>query len=207
LTIKAPNQKFHILPNGYDQDLILSVPKTSIKPFHIVYTGLLTDNQDYIPVIKVLNEMADHPHIRLSLAGNINDHILENIRQTAPKIEIDFKGYLPHKEAIALMKSGDLLLNFIFKGADLDMISGKLLEYLATEVPVLSIGDPQSEAGKLLSLASFAQMIDAEDIEAIKAFIEKAFHQRSKAQNQMADIKKWSRENIAVALSVLLEKS
>ena len=207
LTIKAPNQKFHILPNGYDQDLILSVPKTSIKPFHIVYTGLLTDNQDYIPVIKVLNEMAGHPHIRLSLAGNINDHILENIRQTAPKIEIDFKGYLPHKEAIALMKSGDLLLNFIFKGADLDMISGKLLEYLATEVPVLSIGDPQSEAGKLLSLASFAQMIDAEDIEAIKAFIEKAFHQRSKAQNQMADIKKWSRENIAVALSFLLEKS
>jgi glycosyltransferase involved in cell wall biosynthesis len=207
LTIKAPNQKFHILPNGYDQDLILSVPKTSIKPFHIVYTGLLTDNQDYIPVIKVLNEMADHPHIRLSLAGNINDHILENIRQTAPKIEIDFKGYLPHKEAIALMKSGDLLLNFIFKGADLDMISGKLLEYLATEVPVLSIGDPQSEAGKLLSLASFAQMIDAEDIEAIKAFIEKAFHQRSKAQNQMVDIKKWSRENIAVALSFLLEKS
>jgi glycosyltransferase involved in cell wall biosynthesis len=151
--------------------------------------------------------MADHPHIRLSLAGNINDHILENIRQTAPKIEIDFKGYLPHKEAIALMKSGDLLLNFIFKGADLDMISGKLLEYLATEVPVLSIGDPQSEAGKLLSLASFAQMIDAEDIEAIKAFIEKAFHQKSKARNQMADIKKWSRENIAVALSVLLEKS
>jgi hypothetical protein len=87
------------------------------------------------------------------------------------------------------------------------MISGKLLEYLATEVPVLSIGDPQSEAGKLLSLASFAQMIDAEDIEAIKAFIEKAFHQKSKARNQMADIKKWSRENIAVALSVLLEKS
>jgi glycosyltransferase involved in cell wall biosynthesis len=141
------------------------------------------------------------------LAGNINDHILENIRQTAHKIELDFKGYLPHKEAIALMKSGDLLLNFIFKGADLDMISGKLLEYLATEVPVLSIGDPQSEAGKLLKLASFAQMIDADDTEAIKAFIEKAAHQKNKTRNQMADIEKWNRENIARTLSGLLEKS
>jgi glycosyltransferase involved in cell wall biosynthesis len=207
LKIKAPDQKFHELPNGYDQDMILAVPKTSVKPFHVVYTGLLTDNQDYISVMKVLNDMADHHHIRLSLAGNINDHILENIRQTAHKIELDFKGYLPHKEAIALMKSGDLLLNFIFKGADLDMISGKLLEYLATEVPVLSIGDPQSEAGKLLKLASFAQMIDADDTEAIKAFIEKAAHQKNKTRNQMADIEKWNRENIARTLSGLLEKS
>jgi glycosyltransferase involved in cell wall biosynthesis len=207
LKIKAPDQKFHALPNGYDQDMILAVPKTSVKPFHVVYTGLLTDNQDYISVMKVLNDMADHHHIRLSLAGNINDHILENIRQTAHKIELDFKGYLPHKEAIALMKSGDLLLNFIFKGADLDMISGKLLEYLATEVPVLSIGDPQSEAGKLLKLASFAQMIDADDTEAIKAFIEKAAHHKNKTRNQMADIEKWNRENIARTLSGLLEKS
>jgi low affinity Fe/Cu permease len=50
-------------------------------------------------------------------------------------------------------------------------------------------------------------MIDVEDIEAIKAFIEKAFRKKNKARNQMADIKKWSRENIAVALSVVLEKS
>ena len=87
------------------------------------------------------------------------------------------------------------------------MISGKLLEYLATEVPVLSIGDPQSEAGKLLKLASFAQMIDADDTEAIKAFIEKAAHQKNKTRNQMADIEKWNRENIARTLSGLLEKS
>jgi hypothetical protein len=32
LKIKAPDQKFHVLPNGYDQDMILAVPKTSVKP-------------------------------------------------------------------------------------------------------------------------------------------------------------------------------
>ena len=38
------------------------------------------------------------------------------------------------------MKSADLLCNFIFKEAENQMISGKLLEYLATEIPILCIG-------------------------------------------------------------------
>ena len=204
--INAPDQKFYVLPNGYDEALMSSIPKTKLNIFHVVYTGLLTDNQDYIPVMKALNDIAEHRTIRLSLAGNISDHILENIRKTAPKMELDYKGYLTHKEAIALMKSGDLLLNFIFRGADQDMISGKLLEYLASEVPVLSIGNPQSEAGKLLNLASFAQMIDAKDNHAQKSFIQEAIQQKGKDRNTMPDIQKWSRENIAVTLSNLLDK-
>ena len=204
--INAPNQKFYVLPNGYDEALMSSIPKTKLNIFHVVYTGLLNDNQDYIPVMKALNDIAEHRTIRLSLAGNISDHILVNIRKTAPKMELDYKGYLTHKEAIALMKSGDLLLNFIFIGADQDMISGKLLEYLASEVPVLSIGNPQSEAGKLLNLASFAQMIDTKDSHAQKSFIQEAIQQKGKDRNTMPDIQKWSRENIAVTLSNLLDK-
>lgn len=204
--INAPDQKFYVLPNGYDEALMSSIPKTKLNIFHVVYTGLLTDNQDYIPVMKALNDIAEHRTIRLSLAGNISDHILVNIRKTAPKMELDYKGYLTHKEAIALMKSGDLLLNFIFRGADQEMISGKLLEYLASEVPVLSIGNPQSEAGKLLNLASFAQMIDTKDSHAQKSFIQEAIQQKGKDRNTMPDIQKWSRENIAVTLSNLLDK-
>ena len=86
------------------------------------------------------------------------------------------------------------------------MISGKLLEYLASEVPVLSIGNPHSEAGKLLNLASFAQMIDANDSHAQKSFIQEAIQQKGKDRNTMPDIQKWSRENIAVTLSNLLDK-
>lgn len=204
--INAPDQKFYVLPNGYDEALMSSIPKTKLNIFHVVYTGLLTDNQDYIPVMKALNDIAEHRTIRLSLAGNISDHILVNIRKTAPKMELDYKGYLTHKEAIALMKSGDLLLNFIFRGADQEMISGKLLEYLASEVPVLSIGNPQSEAGKLLNLASFAQMIDTKDSHAQKSFIQEAIQQKGKDRNTIPDIQKWSRENIAVTLSNLLDK-
>jgi len=103
------------------------------------------------------------------------------------------------------MKSGDLLLNFIFRGADRDMISGKLFEYLATAIPLLSIGDPQSEAARFLDQASFAQMIDANDIDAQEIFIQRVAQQKGKAKNILPEIENWSRENIAKALNVIME--
>ena len=206
LQTKAPDQSFYVLPNGYDAPLMSSTPKTQIKDFHVVYTGLLTENQDYLSPIGVLNTLADQHQIRLSLAGNISLGIIEKIKETATKIEVDYKGYLSHQEAIALMKSGDLLLNFVFRGADQYMFSGKLLEYLATSIPILSIGDPQSEAGRFLAQASFAQMIDANDIDAQEIFIQKEAQLKGKAKNILPQIENWSREKIAKALKVILEQ-
>ncbi len=205
LQSKAPDQKFHVLPNGFDEALLSSVPKTKNDIFHVVYTGLLTDNQDYLSPIELLNSLAGQLPIGLSLAGNISAEIIDKIKEAAPKIQIDYKGYLSHVDAIALIKSGDLLLNFIFRGAGQDMISGKLLEYLASEVPVLSVGDPNSEAGRLLDQASFAKMIDAQNTTAQKSFIKKAIQQKGKAINIMPDIQKWTRENITKSLSNVLE--
>ena len=206
LQTKAPHQNFHVLPNGYDAQLMSSISKTTIEPFHVIYTGLLTENQDFHSVIEVLNTLADQHHIRLSLAGNIAFSLIEKIKNTAPKIEVDYKGYLPHQEAIALMKSGDLLLNFVFRGADRDMISGKLLEYIATAIPILSIGDPNSEAGRFLAHASFAKMIDSNDIDAQENFIQKVAQLKGKAKNILPEIEKWSRENITEKLHDILEK-
>ena len=206
LQTKAPDQSFYVLPNGYDALLMSSIPKTTLKPFHVVYTGLLTENQDYLPVIEVLNTLAVRHHIRLSLAGNIAPVIIEKIKEIAPKIEVDYKGYLSHQEAIALMKSGDLLLNFIFRGADREMISGKLLEYLATAIPLLSIGDPQSEAARFLAQASFAQMIAANDIDAQEIFIQKVAQLKGKANNILPEIENLSRENITTTLHDILEQ-
>lgn len=206
LQTKAPNQSFHVLPNGYDAPLMFSTPKTILKPFHVVYTGLLTENQDYLPVIKVLDELADQYDVRLSLAGNISFTIIDKIKNNASKIEVDFKGYLAHKDAIALMKSGDLLLNFVFRDADQDMISGKLMEYLASGVPVLSIGNPKSEHGRLLVKFPLAQTILSTDKPAIKKFVGLIIQKKRNTKNQREGIENWSRESITKELNDILEQ-
>ena len=45
------------------------------KVFHVVYTGLLTQNQDYESVLRILSNLK--APVRLSLAGNINQEIVE----------------------------------------------------------------------------------------------------------------------------------
>ena len=108
--------------------------------------------------------------ILLSLAGNISHEIIDEIKLCVPQIEVVYHGYLSHYEAVRLMKKAHLLLNFIFKGAQTQMISGKLLEYVATSIPVLSIGNPRSAAGEFISQGSAAVMLDAKDTKEISAF-------------------------------------
>jgi len=201
LKAKAPNQEFYVIQNGYDSQLMQEVHGVKLKDlFHVVYTGLLTENQAYDSVLKVLNKMANQIPIRLSLAGNINKEIIERIRLKYTKIEFIFLGYLSHRKSIQLMKSANLLINFIFEGANAHMISGKVLEYLATGVPTLSIGDPDSEAGIFINQGSASKMINAKDDKGITEFIQQLADQKENFQNNFPDLKRFSREELTKKL-------
>jgi glycosyltransferase involved in cell wall biosynthesis len=204
LRTKSTEQSFHVLPNGYDASLMASITRTNVAPFHIVYTGLLTENHDFPVVTSVLAVLSKTNKIRFSIAGQISEPILNYIKGKLPKVQVEHKGYISHEQSLKLMKSGDLLLNFIFKTAEEDMISGKLFEYLATEIPVLSIGNPNSEAGNLLSQASFSEMIPSNDKIAIQNFIVKAITQKGKAVSKLQGIEKWSRLEITKDLIELI---
>ncbi len=201
LKAKAPKQQFHALPNGYDAQLMQDSKGTKPKElFHLVYTGLLTQNQAYDSVLGALNNLADQQTVRFSLAGTIAPEIIANIQTALPKVEVVFLGYLSHKEAIGLMKSAHLLLNFIFEGAQTQMISGKLLEYMATGVPLLSIGDPDSEAGKFINQGSETKMMVADNHKGILEFIQRVANQKETLQNEFPNLAQWSREGLTKRL-------
>ena len=201
LTAKAPHQKFVMLANGFDEALmngIASLPPKDV--FHVVYTGLLTQQQAYSSILKALRELKGDRPIRFSLAGNISNSILAEIQTAIPHVEVVYHGYLDHAAAIALMKSGHLLLNFIFAGATSQMISGKLLEYFATQVPVLSLGDPFSAAGEFIAKGSCAKMIESDDHAAIHSFIQALYEGNNDQKNKMVDLDQWSRKAITQRL-------
>ena len=197
LKAKVPHQKFVTLANGFDEELMNNT--VSLLPknvFHVVYTGLLTQQQDYPSILKALLQLKGDRPIRFSLAGNISDSILKEIRSALPHVEVVYHGYLDHAAAIELMKSGHLLLNFIFAGATTQMISGKLLEYFATQVPVISIGDPLSAAGEFIAQGSCAKMIEREDHAAIQGFIQTLYEVNKSQKNEMDKLDQWSRKSI-----------
>ncbi|MDA7778022.1 glycosyltransferase [Flavobacteriaceae bacterium] len=198
---KAPDQKYLALPNGYDADLMQqtqAAPKK--KEFHIVYTGLLTQNQTYSTLVDVLNELSQTFTLHFSLAGNINPVLITELKTSLPKVEVQYLGYLPHAQAIALMKSADLLLNFIFKGAETQMISGKLLEYMATEVPILSLGNPNSEAAQFLTQGTHAWMVQDQDKTTMKLHLKFLLEQKKQFKNKTPHLVKWTREALTKRL-------
>ena len=198
---KAPDQQFVVLPNGFDAELMEAIPLAQPKDvFHVVYTGLLTHNQNYTSVFKALAELSTTESVLLSLAGNISQEIIDEIKGCAPQVEVVYHGYLSHKEAVGLMRKAHLLLNFIFKGASSQMISGKLLEYLATGIPVLSVGDPRSVAGEFISQGSAAEMLDAKDTKEISAFISKLAFEKGRVFNRFPALEQWSREGLTQQL-------
>ena len=191
---KNPQQKVISIPNGYDEELILktkSAPKK--KGFHIVYTGLLTQNQSYLKLLEIINEFSKKHKINFSIAGNIKPTIISEIKKTLYNVNVDILGYISHENSVALIKSADLLLNFIFKGGESDMISGKLLEYMATEVPIISIGDPNSEAAHFLTSGSHAWMVNENNTSIIKKHLKNLLDKKRKLTNKTPNIESWGR--------------
>jgi len=194
---KAPNQRFIAIANGFDAELMVGIKSDPPEDvFHIVYTGLLTHQQSYPSIIKALQNLEGNYLIRFSLAGNIPKQIIDEIRAALPKVELIYHGYLNHKEAIILMKRAHLLLNFIFEGANTQMISGKLLEYIASQRPILSLGATNSEAAKLIEKGSCAIMLNSNDLEGITSFINRIIEQKETLFNGFPEIEKWSRESL-----------
>ena len=204
---RTTEQKFIAIPNGFDAEKMKAFQRENLPDvFHIVFTGLLTQNQDYPSLIEALQKMKSSLPIRLSLAGQIDPDILQEIKMALPAVSLQHLGYVPHQEALALMYQADVLVNFIFKGASTQMISGKLLEYMATGVPVLSLGDSQSEAGRLLQQGTAAEMFGPKDIERIVGFLDKAVQQKGVWINDFSQKNAWSREGTAKQLRAILDQ-
>ena len=200
---KAPKQNFSVIPNGYDSELMKNIKVKAKKvDFHIVYTGLLTQNQDYEMLLKVIDKCSKTLKIHFSLAGNIHIDIIKKITDMLPNAIVEYLGYITHYNAIALMKSADLLLNFVFKGAEHQMISGKLLEYIATEVPILSIGNPKSEAGLFLNKGSHSWMVEKDNKSKMELILKTLFDK--KVKNKFPKLSQWSRLSLTKKLSKIV---
>ena len=197
----APQQHLVALPNGFDAKSFKAIrPEPAPDQFHLVYTGLLTKNQAYPQIVRALQPLSEKTAIRWTLAGQIAPDIVAYIQKQLPRVVVDYRGYLSHPQAIALMKSASLLLNFSFEGAHQQMISGKLLEYTATQRPILSLGDPQSAAAQFLMQGSAAQMIAPTDLPAISRFLKKVLEQPKPLQNSFPQLEQWSREALSKRL-------
>jgi hypothetical protein len=176
LSEKLPEQpsKFKHVLNGFDSDMFASKTKQSHPEFTLTYTGTWTVQQPYKELFYAITQLVEQypaQSFRLVLAGKIDIQI----RDTFNKINglvVDYKGILSHDAAIQEMLNADVLLNSQpLQGDPRIMITGKLMEYLATGNAVLTIGYKQSDAAKLLHEFPKTTICEPNDVQGIVEFI------------------------------------
>ncbi len=211
----SSGDKFHYILNGFDPDAFenIEVKKDSSR-FTICHLGVLSNNQPINGFTEAMAKIAkEEPglleSIRLKLIGKVSPNLIDDLRKQVPQLEIQNIDYLPHQNAMAEIVNSDLLFNSLAETKDAHyLISGKLMEYLATGNPILCLGDPSGDAASLLSVSDDAVVYDRNDVGKIYTFILMILRKwkESKSTSVKRDISLYSRRNTAKQLAQLINK-
>ncbi len=214
LASKIPNQtsKFSYIYNGFDNNAIDSAQKKEFDTFTLAYVGMLEVHQPYLALKKILlglDKVLENTHIQFYFVGDISEVIRNEFENEFKNISFIFTGRVTHGEALAIMKSAHLLLNlFAETNHSKTLISGKLMEYIATGNPILCLGDPEGDAASLLSNIDYGAVYEKTKIDESCTFIEKVYsswQQKKPLQNKVTEIEQFSRKSTTKELIKLIE--
>lgn len=209
--------KVNVLYNGYDSDKMAGLPAyTKSNKFIISFIGILSDSQPinafvdglrlfFMDVVDSINNVEFHS------AGEVSNGIEQNLLQVMPATRIVKHGYLPHQKALAQMSASDLLFNSLAEMPESKLlISGKLMEYLASGRPVLCLGDTSGDAANLLNKFERSAIFARNEAEKIAAFIKDIYLLWQKNENGSIvrpGIEEYSRRAVTQKLATLIKTS
>lgn len=144
--------KFVLVRNGFSETDFqkkdrIKMPRGKINIAYISRISHLTDMESILKVLKENDDFVLH-FAGVDATGTLNNMI--------KKYELSEKviryGYLPHKDAVNLMKSADILLVTLanIDGIE-DVTTAKLYEYFGAGKPILLIAPEGTEAEKLIN--------------------------------------------------------
>ena len=203
------NKPFYNIYNGYDHEIFSKIKSEDKQTFTLGYIGLLTENQSYKKLINALRSIKEtHPNININFcfAGSTSKEIIDEFSEV---VSVENHGYIIHDQAVSLMKSSHVLINFLFNQSGYStMISGKLIEYMATGNPVLVIGDLNSEVSDLMKISHNSSVCLSNDTTSIKDYILKMYNLwiENRLQSKLpVGIEKYSRKFASQELCNILK--
>ena len=170
------SKKIHKIYNGYDKSVYDKIKEIKPTSFNIVFTGVLSKNHNYQVFYKVLSHLKDEfndLNMIFTFAGKIDKEIKKLYSE---KIDFIDRGYVIHETAIEIIKSSHLLINFNYLHTEkTDMVSGKLIEYLASGSPIINFSNSAEESNSILKNSTKSFNAGSNDIIKVVNFIKKEY--------------------------------
>jgi len=208
--LTSNKEKVKYILNGFDESKFNETNSERYTEFTIAHIGLWSLQQAYQEITHALTEiLTKNPlfKIRFILVGNVANEIIEAL-QAVPHLILDIRGKVSHQEALQEMKNADLLLNClaILPNSKL-LLSGKLMEYLASGNTSVVIGPKDGDAGKIIDQLENAFIFEPNDFKNLTAKILELYNQPRNLLVLNEKITRYSRKNTAKELYELLKNS
>ena len=208
LSAKIPSEKskIHFIYNGFDSSKFQGLQKQKNEVFTIRYVGTLTENYPYKEFVEAINLLeSSEVKINIELIGNIESSVLSYFQKNT-NYKVENIPSVSHSRAIQYMKDADVLLLLLpFMEHAQIMLTGKLFEYLATENPILCIGDQKADAVRIVEQLGNSKSIESHEIIKISDFIFSNYENSNTSSCIGLNTTKFSRYETTRELSELIK--
>lgn len=208
-----------LITNGFDECDFSSEPCTEAyggasQEFTITHTGLFAADGNPTVLWDVLAEKchADEAFrklLRIKLIGKTDDQILKALKDRGQEESLINMGYQTHSVAVEQQRQASVLILPLRKEPEYRaVLPGKLFEYLASQRPILGIGQPDGAMAMIVNETGTGTVIDWNDKEGISQYIEQCWkrHLEGRLSSDGADLSRFTRRSLTRRMAGLFDK-
>lgn len=208
-----------LITNGFDECDFSSEPCTQAyggasQEFTITHTGLFAADGNPTVLWDVLAEKchADEAFrklLRIKLIGKTDDQILKALKDRGLESSLINMGYQTHSIAVEQQRQASVLILPLRKEPEYRaVLPGKLFEYLASQRPILGIGQPDGAMAMIVNETGTGTVIDWNDKEGISQYIEQCWkrHLEGRLSSDGADLSRFTRRSLTRRMARLFDK-
>jgi len=208
---KASNQKYFLIPNGFDDTDFHNTVNVKNKDFTIAYTGSISKDRVPSVLFSALSKMIyvdGIKNIKLDFAGRYCSEFMTEIENHKLLEFSDLKGFVPHNESTKILNNADCLLLVVDDVPDnKGFLTGKLFEYMGTKKPIFAIGPVNGDAHEYIKQSYSGIMVDYRDEgSAYNSLIEMYNNWNTGKNNYTFDVGQFSRKNLTEKLANVFEE-
>lgn len=204
------DDKIKVVTNGYDEsDLVTGSVAQKNKNFTIGFSGTVNKTFGIEPFIEVIKNLIQQgKNIQLQFVGNV-EPALQNETSAKLKNNINFTGYVSHKQAIAYSAAADMLLLIVPPGNNQGTVPGKTFEYLSTQNPVLCLTPPNGSAAEIIEKCQAGKGIGHENKEEMTSFILALYEKWQRNESikiNNVNFKNYSRKELTKSMAGIIKE-
>lgn len=166
-----------VITNGFDPQDVEHVTNKLSKKFTIAHIGSMNKDRNPAELWKVLGalckeEVKFKENLELQFIGKTDHAVFESIEEQGLSDVVTKTQYLPHTEVISAMSNAQILLLAVNDTPNsAGVIPGKIFEYLAVKRPILAIGPPEADSGRIIKETGAGRICNFSDYDSIQSAI------------------------------------